>query len=270
VKVVLIADDSSANQWLLHELETRGLVHHVVRPDWSIARPSEISSRPRVRVGLVEKVRRRCRAAYFAPIDRDAHHRLARLLACASRATTPVHVVPAWSINSAETEGYLRDLAPDIVLVSGAPMLRPNIYRMARLGTINLHFGISPAYRGMHTLTVPWWRGDYARVGATVHFIDDGVDTGPALLRVYPNIDVTDDAVTAEANIVRETAHAVCQLLNDVASRGDSPPQGQPPAGEGTLIRFHDRRIRAYLAYRWRRWRGERPRPQSSRVERFY
>ena len=149
-------------------------------------------------------------------------------------------------------------------------MLRPHIYHVARLGAINLHFGISPTYRGMHTLTVPWWRGDYARVGATVHFIDDGVDTGPALLRVYPTIGVTDDVVTVEATLVRETAQAVCQLLSDFASSGDRPPQGQPLAGEGTLIRFHDRRIRSYLAYRWRRWRGERPRPQSARLERLY
>ena len=270
MKVVLIADDSSANGWLVHELESHGFVHSVVRPDWSIARPAEMPPKPRVRVGLVEKVRRRCRAWYFASIDADTHHRLARLLDCASRGTTPVHVVPAWSINSAETEAYLRQLAPDVVLVSGAPMLRPNIYRIARLGTINLHFGISPAYRGMHTLTVPWWRGDYAQVGATVHFIDDGIDTGPALLRVYPAIEVTDDAVSAEANIVRETAQAVCQLVSDFASSADGPPRGHPLSGEGTLIRFHDRRIRSHLAYRWRRWRGERPRPRPSRVERLY
>ncbi|MCC6245613.1 MAG: hypothetical protein IT353_22470 [Gemmatimonadaceae bacterium] len=270
MKVILIADDSSANRWLVQELASRGLVHSVVRPDWSIARPPELTPARHARVGIVTKVLRRIRARYFLPIDASAHERLAQLLACEPNATIPVHVVPAWSMNGAETEALLRREAPDIVLVSGAPMLRPNLYEIARLGTINLHFGISPAYRGMHTLVVPWWRGDSANLGATVHFIDDGIDTGPVLLRVYPRIEATDDAVTIEADIVRETTRAVCQLLVDIAAHTGGSLQGTRLGGESTLIRFHDRRIREHVRYRWRRWRGDRPRPQPSRVERLY
>jgi methionyl-tRNA formyltransferase len=63
-----------------------------------------------------------------------------------------------------------------------------------RLGTINAHYGLLPAYRGMNVTEWSVSRGD--PVGVTVHFVDEGVDTGPILAREEIAIDPGDTLAT--------------------------------------------------------------------------
>jgi methionyl-tRNA formyltransferase len=48
-----------------------------------------------------------------------------------------------------------------------------------RLGVLNAHMGLLPAYRGMNV--AEWAALEGAPVGCTVHLIDTGIDTGPIL-----------------------------------------------------------------------------------------
>jgi methionyl-tRNA formyltransferase len=48
-----------------------------------------------------------------------------------------------------------------------------------RLGVLNAHMGLLPAYRGMSV--AEWAALEGAPVGCTVHLIDAGIDTGPML-----------------------------------------------------------------------------------------
>src|SRR5262249_43615919 len=48
-----------------------------------------------------------------------------------------------------------------------------------RLGVLNAHMGLLPAYRGMNV--AEWAALEGATVGCTVHLIDSGIDTGPML-----------------------------------------------------------------------------------------
>jgi methionyl-tRNA formyltransferase len=75
----------------------------------------------------------------------------------------------------------LRRLAPDLVVLVGADLVPPPVLAVPRLGTINAHYGLLPAYRGMNVTEWSVLRGD--PVGVTVHLVDPGVDTGDILLR---------------------------------------------------------------------------------------
>src|SRR5436309_2693224 len=48
-----------------------------------------------------------------------------------------------------------------------------------RLGILNAHIGVLPAYRGMNV--AEWAALEGGSVGCSVHFIDTGIDTGPIL-----------------------------------------------------------------------------------------
>ena len=52
----------------------------------------------------------------------------------------------------------------------------PQLLAAPRLGTINAHYGLLPAYRGMNVTEWSVLRGDPP--GVTVHLVDSGVDTG--------------------------------------------------------------------------------------------
>ena len=182
--------------------------------------------------------------------DRADAARLARLLmpdGAPSSPRAPIWTVPAWDINSAAKLEHLEALAPNLVIVSGAPILRANIFRIPKLGTLNLHFGIAPAFRGMHTSLTPWQRGELSCIGATLHQATERVDDGPALFSVHPALDATGDHVSAKAKIVTMAAAELHAMLTWIGNRGVSPLPGRVIPGPGKLIRFHDRTIRPHV-----------------------
>ncbi len=269
LRVVLIADDSSANRWLIPQIERHHALQTILRPDWTVPRPNPASGRRSIALGA--RVLGRIRARYFASRDAADSARLTQLLFTGDAVPTlcaPIWTVPAWSINSVEVQDRLRALAPDLIIVSGAPILRPNIFRIAKLGTLNLHFGISPDYRGMHTIVTPLQRRDFAHVGATIHFVSEGIDDGPAVVRLYPALASDDDHVSVEAKILRIAATELNALLAWCTRMSAAvAPHGRMLSGPGVLIRFSDRTIRADVRARLRKIRVP---GTAERVERYY
>jgi methionyl-tRNA formyltransferase len=272
MNVIVIADDTPANAWLIREIERQHEIRSILRPDWNAVRATAQPSRKPVSSSVGTRLTRQLRARYFAALDSADASRLETLLFPDGPPSAPradVWTVPAWDINGTAVLERLTALAPDLVVVSGAPILKSNIFGIPRLATVNLHFGISPEYRGMHTIVTPWQRGDFAHVGATLHRITDRIDDGPVLFRIYPALDSRDDHISAEAKIVRLAASTLNEMLSWLAPRAatlDSiPGRAQPKTGE--LIRYHDRTISAQLRSVFARRRAPN---QAQRVERWY
>lgn len=276
MNLVLIADEGPANAWLIRELEAAHSICSIIRPDWTVPRPAgrvTTGSAPIIGSPFARIIRALSRR-YFARHDRAATERLAVALFGKNPLPEPratVAPVPSWDVNGAATEALLRDAAPDLIIVSGAPMLRANIFGLPRLGTVNLHYGISPEYRGMHTLLVPWQRRDYDHLGATLHTIDEGIDSGPVLFRVYPALTPADDLVSVEAKIARQAASALTAFLASLRTWPSATPlTGQLQGSSGLLLRFHDRTVAAHLTDRARRLAGDRAPFRDAHIERFY
>ena len=277
MNVVVLADRSPTNAWLIRALEQAVTLRAIIRPDWTAPRPAPISTRAPASTAPIsptQRILRRVRRLYFDRVDPAAERRLSHLLFPGGALPSPkaeVVCVPAWDINDVTTAEILRALDPDLLVVSGAPILRPAIHSIARYGTVNLHFGISPNYRGMHTISTPWHSRDYAHVGATLHYIDDGIDTGPVLFRVYPALTGDDDVVSVEAKITRCAADALCDFLSymTAAPLGSRSP-GRQFLETGRLVRFNDRSVRADIAARVRRIAGARAPETDARVELYY
>src|SRR5205085_10634290 len=56
------------------------------------------------------------------------------------------------------------------------------VFRLPRLGSINLHQGLAPFYRGGPPVFWELYNGE-REVGLTVHFVEAKVDTGAVLLQ---------------------------------------------------------------------------------------
>jgi peptidoglycan/xylan/chitin deacetylase (PgdA/CDA1 family) len=97
-----------------------------------------------------------------------------------------IHSVGA--INGEQACAWVRAFAPDLGVALGAPILKPALFTIPRMGTINLHKGRLPDYRGMPPAF--WELHDGAsEVGVTVHRVDAGLDTGDILLEAGVPID---------------------------------------------------------------------------------
>jgi len=85
-------------------------------------------------------------------------------------------------LHDSDALAYVRSLRPWLGLAIGAPILRPELFRIPQLGTLNLHKGLLPDYRGMPPGF--WELHDGAEFsGVTVHRVDEGLDTGPIVLQ---------------------------------------------------------------------------------------
>jgi len=82
--------------------------------------------------------------------------------------------------NTNDAIKFVEDHRVDILINAGHGIFRKWIIAAPKLGILNAHMGILPGYRGMNVIEWAAFYGD--PVGATVHFIDRGIDTGDILL----------------------------------------------------------------------------------------
>jgi methionyl-tRNA formyltransferase/peptidoglycan/xylan/chitin deacetylase (PgdA/CDA1 family) len=88
-----------------------------------------------------------------------------------------MHVLEVAELHAPSSIATLKAFAPDLGLSLAAPILRPALFTLPRLGTLNLHKGKLPEYRGMPPAFWELWN-DEDHVGCSVHWVDERLDTG--------------------------------------------------------------------------------------------
>lgn len=82
------------------------------------------------------------------------------------------------SINSSETIDLLKEINPDLIIVNGTRIISKKVLTSVGCSFINTHAGITPKYRGVHGTYWALVNNDIKNSGVTVHFVDQGIDTG--------------------------------------------------------------------------------------------
>jgi hypothetical protein len=143
-------------------------------------------------------------------------------------------VVP--SLNHEDSRRALARIAPDVIVRVSGGILKPHIFSLARLATLNIHHGQAPAIRGMWS--IPWGIVAHRRdwIGATVHVIDAGIDTGAVLWRGAPQLAPGDTAVQLHFRAHLEAVAALARILESYA-RGEPPPPWPVPPDETSTYR---------------------------------
>lgn len=76
----------------------------------------------------------------------------------------------------------MRNANADLGIIYGTNIIKESVFSIPRLGSINLHQGLAPYYRGGPPV---FWElfNDEKEVGLTVHFVASKVDTGDIILQ---------------------------------------------------------------------------------------
>jgi len=128
------------------------------------------------------------------------------------------------SPNSAESERFMREAAPDIVIARCKTLLAERIFSIPRIGTFVMHPGVCPEYRNAHGCFWALSRRDLKRVGMTLLRIDKGVDTGPVFgYYSYPFDERTESHITIQERVVFENLDALRGKLEEIY-RGEAVP----------------------------------------------
>jgi peptidoglycan/xylan/chitin deacetylase (PgdA/CDA1 family) len=92
-------------------------------------------------------------------------------------ARSDVSLIEVEDINAPTTGQRVREFGAELGLSLAAPILRPTVFDAPRRGTLNLHKGRVPHYRGMPPAFWELWNAEPS-VGCTVHWVDEKLDTG--------------------------------------------------------------------------------------------
>jgi methionyl-tRNA formyltransferase len=154
------------------------------------------------------------------------------------------------SVNHPRAVAAVRALAPDLAVNAGAGLLRRPILDRPRTGTLGVHMGLLPAYRGMNV--AEWAALEGAPAGCSVFWIDEGIDTGD--IAATRAVDVAGCRSISELRAA--VGDAQLDLLLETSSSvmaGTPLPRRGQSAGEGRqFYRMHadlrvllDRRLAA-------------------------
>lgn len=94
--------------------------------------------------------------------------------------------------NNSEFAHQLRSIGADLfVLIGYNKILKPLIFKIPPLGTINLHGGRLPYYRGAAPINWQIINGENFG-GCSILFVEEGIDTGPIIQQKLYEIDEVD------------------------------------------------------------------------------
>ena len=123
----------------------------------------------------------------------------------------------------------LRALAPTLIVVWSYSMRLPReLLDIPPRGAVNVHGGTLPEYRGPHVTQWAILNGE-SEFGVTLHYMDEGMDTGPVIAEQRFPLSPDDDA----ASVRRKIADAGASLLRAWWPRvaaGTAPRVTQDPS----------------------------------------
>lgn len=141
----------------------------------------------------------------------------------------PVYIIR--NMRDAAVYTLFKNLMPDVACVACFPyLIPPDILTVPKHGFLNLHPSLLPAYRGPEPLFWILRNDDWDNCGVTLHWMDEGLDTGDILSQrpfVLPSDNIGNGAEKLLATVGGEL---LVEGLKQLAA-GEVKGQPQPSGG---------------------------------------
>lgn len=171
-------------------------------------------------------------AAVITPQPNDTNQRFLDVVHVAQKAGIPVH-----QIKKRELLPLLRQLAPDILISAGWLYLLTKEEISAARYAINVHGTLLPKYRGTRVLPHILMNRE-KESGVTVHFIDEGMDTGDIILQEFFPISPFDTTRSLYRKTLEFEPNVLCKAVSMIKSGSFTPlPQDHSLATVYTHMR---------------------------------
>lgn len=129
-----------------------------------------------------------------------------------------------------EAHELLQSLKPDVMVVAAYGLILPrSILDIPKYGCINIHASLLPRWRGAAPIHRAIEAGDM-ETGITIMKMDEGLDTGPMLLRESIPITADDTTGTLHDKLAQLGGTMIVDALRKL-EQGDLPSTPQPESG---------------------------------------
>lgn len=136
------------------------------------------------------------------------------------------------TLNSVDTVEMLTGKRVDVVVVYGTSLIKSPLLDRFAGRMVNMHLGLSPYYRGTATNFYPLLNEEPEFVGATIHLIDEGIDSGAIIHHARPEIEASDAPHTVGCKAIAAGVEAMLRALDAFAvGRVETTPQWSVDGG---------------------------------------
>jgi hypothetical protein len=125
-----------------------------------------------------------------------------------------ITVMNAGGVNDLDVVRRLVEVRPDILVCHGTMMVRDSTIEGVRF-PLNIHYGLSPWYRGSRCTEWALATGDVLNIGVTVHRLTKDIDGGAVLGQARIELAGSDDLAAINSKIV----HAGVAIASDAIGR---------------------------------------------------
>ncbi len=116
--------------------------------------------------------------------------------------------------NNPEAIKQFQSLNADIAIVAAYGLILPlDILNAPRLGCLNIHASLLPRWRGASPIQRAIWAGD-TKTGITIMQMEEGLDTGPMLLKSSFDLTLQTTATTLHDHLSALGGALILQALN--------------------------------------------------------
>jgi folate-dependent phosphoribosylglycinamide formyltransferase PurN len=143
------------------------------------------------------------------------------------------------SANSASFVAHLVDERVDVLLNQTSEILRGPILQAPAVAVINRHLSPLPAYRGAWPVFWQFVNGE-SRFGATIHVVDQGVDTGAIVAQATVDRQPGDTMPVVLARLFERSVPLTCEALSRLRDRAPLTPNAGPDASSYRAPRATD------------------------------
>ena len=150
-----------------------------------------------------------------------SNHNAAPALGRASCATAAFELAdfPDRAARDAAMAGWLEEQGVRLVVLAGyMHLLTPAFLDRFPDGVVNVHPSLLPAFPGAHAIEEQLAAG-VAESGATVHFVDEGVDSGPVLAQERVPVLAGDTAETLHERIQSVEHRLLPEVVRELCAR---------------------------------------------------
>ena len=158
------------------------------------------------------------------------------------------------SINSDECKRFIIEQKPNIVLVFGTKFIRNEVYKNPKLPNtfwINLHWGISPCYRGEGLISA-LALGGINDVGVTIHHLSNKADAGDILYQASPKLEKKDNFYSVGLKLTKIGTNIFEEILTKYLTAGVLPPSKRQDLTRGFM--YNTPFMREHPEYQTKAW----------------
>lgn len=133
-------------------------------------------------------------------------------------------ITSTYQVSISETDGshqemldYVNKYTPNLIVVASFPkLLKKEVLKYPQYGAINIHAAALPKYRGYHPIN---WAiiKDESEVGVSIHYIDEGVDSGDIIAQKLIQVTNKDDGNTLRKKLTSEGARLLIKVVDNIS-----------------------------------------------------